>query len=188
MLALLELPDDLQKYWVRHLDTPTAQRAASRRLAGAEHCSSVFASSWQRLHTRRRSRQGREGASCLPTRARRYIDGNIEVFMATEPRLRRMFAERLLMIAVQETRRGPRSSAQQHGRSSRSTIDSATSATAASANSRSQAASHRRLATSHKHQASTHPWSRLGESEASLAGLGRFSAKPSSSARQTIRV
>ena len=104
MLALLELPDDLQKYWVRHLDTPTAQRAASRRLAGAEHCSSVFASSWQRLHTRRRSRQGREGASCLPTRARGYIDGNIEVFMATEPRLRRMFAERLLMIAVQETR------------------------------------------------------------------------------------
>ena len=93
-------------------------------------------------------------------KGKRYIDGNIEVFMATEPRLRRMFAERLLMIAVQETRV---TSAQQHGRSSRSTIDSATSATAASANSRSQAASHRRLATSHKHQASTHPWSRLGD-------------------------
>ena len=37
-------------------------------------------------------------------KGKRYIDGNIEVFMATEPRLRRMFAERLLMIAVQETR------------------------------------------------------------------------------------
>ena len=103
-------------------------------------------------------------------KGKRYIDGtsNIEVFMATEPRLRRMFAERLLMIAVQETRVDL---GEQHGRSSRSTIDSATSATAASANSRSQAASHRRLATSHKHQASTHPWSRLGESVASLAGF-----------------
>ena len=43
-------------------------------------------------------------------KGKRYIDGNIEVFMATEPRLRRMFAERLLMIAVQENSRGPRRS------------------------------------------------------------------------------
>ena len=103
-------------------------------------------------------------------KGKRYIDGNIEVFMATEPRLRRMFAERLLMIAVQETRVDLGAATWMDG-SSRSTIDSATSATAASANSRSQAASHRRLATSHKHQASTHPWSRLGESVASLAGF-----------------
>ena len=96
-------------------------------------------------------------------KGKRYIDGNIEVFMATEPRLRRMFAERLLMIAVQETRVDPLG--EQHGRSSRSTIDSATSATAASANSRSQVASHRRLATSHKHQASTHPCGRVSVSQ-----------------------
>ena len=90
-------------------------------------------------------------------KGKRYIDGNIEVFMATEPRLRRMFAERLLMIAVQDQETRVDLGAATWGRSSRSTIDSATYATAASANSRSQAASHRRLATSHKHQASTHP-------------------------------
>ena len=45
-------------------------------------------------------------------KGKRYIDGNIEVFMATEPRLRRMFAERLLMIACARPRdsRGPRRS------------------------------------------------------------------------------
>mmetsp|Transcript_18196 Transcript_18196/g.54039 ORF Transcript_18196/g.54039 Transcript_18196/m.54039 type:complete len:98 (-) Transcript_18196:64-357(-) len=93
-------------------------------------------------------------------KGKRYIDGNIEVFMATEPRLRRMFAERLLMIAVQETRVDLGAATW----TVKSVYDRlcATSATAASANSRSQAASHRRLATSHKHQASTHPWSRLG--------------------------
>ena len=95
-------------------------------------------------------------------KGKRYIDGNIEVFMATEPRLRRMFAERLLMIAVQETRVDLGAATWMDGQVGRSTIDSATSATATSANSRSQAASHRRLATSHKHQASTHPWSRPG--------------------------
>ena len=51
------------------------------------------------------ARQARtRGRVVFTNKGKRYIDGNIEVFMATEPRLRRMFAERLLMIAVQETR------------------------------------------------------------------------------------
>ena len=43
--------------------------------------------------------------------------------MATEPRLRRMFAERLLMIAVQETRVVRRPPAQQHGWTVKSVYD-----------------------------------------------------------------